>query len=111
MVLLKHLNKICASRPVARAVPAQVACRILGNKTGPCQLDPLCRPCEKTGVWLFYSAFLGAFGLAFFVIFWLLRITRIQKLLGWLFRLIAPPFKWLSYSFASLYNFYKNLPF
>lgn len=111
MVLLKYLNKICAARPVSHAIPAQIACRLMGNRTGPCQLDPICKPCEKTGVWLFYSAVVGAFSLAFFVIFWFLRLTRIQKLLGLIFRIIAPPFKWLCYSFAGLYNFYRNLPF
>jgi hypothetical protein len=111
MVLLKHLNSICSKRPVAKAIPAQIACRILGNKIKPCQLDAICKPCEKTGVWLFYTIFLLAFSLIFLVIFWILRITRIQKLLGWGFRLISPPIKWLCTTVAGLHQFYRNLPF
>lgn len=111
MVLLKHLNKICRLRPVSHAIPAQVACRLMGNKNAPCQLDPICKPCTKTGVWLFYATFTGIFASLFFVIFWLLRITRIQKLLGFIFRMFAPPIKWACYSIAGMYNFYRNLPF
>jgi len=111
MVLLKKLNKICSLRPVSRAIPAQIACRLLGNDKSPCPLDPICKPCEKSGVWLFYATIAGALSLVFLVIFWVLRITRLQKLLNWLFRLVSPPFKWLCYSFAGLYNFYRNLPF
>lgn len=111
MVKLKELNKTCKSRPVSHAIPAQTACRILGNRIKPCPLDPVCKPCNKTGVWLFYAAFAGAFTTVFFIVFWFLRITRIQKLLSWAFRFFAPPFKWLAYSLAGLHNFYKNLPF
>lgn len=96
---------------VARAIPAQVACRILGNPEKPCQLDPLCKPSEKFGVWLFYSAFALAAGSIFFLIFWILRITRIEKLIGFFARLVIPPIKWLANIASGMINFYKNLPF
>lgn len=111
MVQLRKLNNVCAARPVARAIPAQIVCRILGSSIKPCQLDQLCKPCEKTGVWLFYSAFLVVFSLAFLVVFWVLRVTRLSKLL-WIFSaLLIPPCKWLATSFAAMVNFYRNLPF
>ncbi len=111
MVPLKNLNRDCAARPVSRAIPAHIACRLLGNTLKPCQLDSICRPCEKTGVWLFYSAFLVAFCAAFFVIFWALRVTRLSKLLGFIGRILLPPFKWLANCFAAMVHFYRNLPF
>jgi hypothetical protein len=111
MVQLKFLNQICCKRPVSRAIPAQIACRLLGNRSAPCKLDPICKPSEKFGVWLFYSAIAGVLGLIFLVLFWFLRVTRIQKLLNWVFAFFYPPFKWLCYSFAGLHNFYRNLPF
>ncbi len=111
MVLLKHLNGECASRPVSRAIPAHIACRLLGTSLKPCQLDAICRPCGKTGVWLFYSAFLAAFCLVFFVIFWFLRLTRLAKILNLLVAMLWPPFNWLSNCFAAAVKFYRNLPF
>lgn len=111
MVLLKKLNKECASRPVSRAIPAHIACRLLGNTLKPCQLDAICRPCGNVGVWLFYSTFLVAFGVIFFIVFWLLRITRLSKLLNMLAGLALPPIKWLGNMFAGMVKFYRNLPF
>jgi hypothetical protein len=111
MVPLSKLNKLCSKRYVAKAIPAQIACRLLGNEKLPCQLDNLCKACEKSGVWLFYAAFIAVFSAIFFIIFWLLRLTRISKILNLLSKIIVPPFKWLSYCFAGIYNFYKNLPF
>ncbi len=111
MVLLKNLNSECAGRPVARAIPAHLACRLLGNSLKPCQLDALCRPCGKTGVWLFYSVLLAAVCLTFFVIFWFLRITRLSKLLNLIAGMFFPPLKWLANLFSAALHFYRNLPF
>lgn len=111
MVPLRNLNQTCSSRSVANAIPAQIACRLLGNTKKPCQLDNLCKATEKVGVWSFYAAIASVVSLAFILIFWVLRITRASKLLHIVSRVLMPPFKWLSYSYAALYNFYKNLPF
>lgn len=111
MVPLRHLNQTCSKRPVARAIPAQIACRLLGNKLSPCQLDAICRPCEKTGVWLFYSAFVVGAALLFLALFWILRITRLSWVLSWFSALLMPPLKWIGNCFAAAVNFYRNLPF
>lgn len=111
MVLLKKLNQICANRHVSRAIPAHVACRVLGNEEKPCVLDPICKPCDKTGVWLFYSIISTAAAIVFVVLFWLLRLTRLHKPLGFLFNLLIKPFSWLFLSFAHLRKFYRQLPF
>jgi hypothetical protein len=111
MVPLRELNQICSKRPVAHAIPAQIACRLLGNRLTPCQLDKICRPCEKTGVWLFYSAFLIGFILLFLTLFWVLRVTRLSRVLGWFSSLLLPPAKWVANCFAAAVNFYRNLPF
>ncbi|HNX76508.1 MAG TPA: hypothetical protein PLM07_10560 [Candidatus Rifleibacterium sp.] len=111
MVLLKNLNQECAVRPVSRAIPAHIACRLLGNSIKPCHLDTLCRPCSKSGVWLFYSGLLLAGCSLFFVVFWFLRVTRLSRLLGPLAALLLPPLNWLAQCFAAAYNFYRKLPF
>ena len=111
MVALRNLNSICSNRLVAKAIPAQIACRLLGNSANPCKLDGLCKISEKTGVWSFYTIILAILTVVFFLVFWALRITRASKLISLLAKIVIPPFKWLSYSFASLYKFYKNLPF
>lgn len=95
MVRIDHLNRECAARPVARAVPAQVACRVLGNETGPCNLDHVCRPAGKYGVWFFYTTIAGATAGVFIVIWWLLRVTRLSRLLGFITGLLWPPLQWL----------------
>ncbi|NCB39404.1 MAG: hypothetical protein EOM80_11610 [Erysipelotrichia bacterium] len=111
MVALKNLNKVCKTRPVARAVPAQIVCRLLGNTLKPCQLDLICKPCGKNGAWIFYSSIVVGLAIAFFAIFWVLKITRLSKLLDLAARMILPPLKWLSLCFAAAVNFYRNLPF
>ena len=111
MVPLRNLNQTCSNRPVSRAIPAQIACRLLGNTLSPCQLDAICRPCEKTGVWLFYSAFIVGAALLFLALFWVLRITRLSRVLGWLTSFLIPPLKWAGNCFAAIVNFYRNLPF
>ncbi len=95
MVRLDHLNRECAARPVSQAVPAQVACRVLGSETGPCRLDPVCRPAGKHGVWLFYTSLAGAAAGAFIFAWWLLRVTRLSRLLGFFVGLLWPPFQWV----------------
>lgn len=94
MVPLKRLNSICAARPVARTIPSQVACRLLGNTEKPCVLDPVCKPVEARGLWVFYGSLaLGATG-GFCVLFWILRVTRASRLLGLLLRVALPPVQW-----------------
>lgn len=111
MVLLKNLNKECVTRAVSRAIPAHIACRLLGNSQKPCALDPVCKPCNKTGVWLFYSSFLTAICLSFLLLFWVLRITKLSLILNLFAAIIIPPCKWLSNCLAAIVNFYRNLPF
>jgi hypothetical protein len=111
MVLLKNLNKICSKRNISHAIPAQIACRILGNKTRPCALDPLCKKAALKGVWLFYIAFVAGISIFFLITFWVLRITRLQFLIKYAFRLLAPPTAWICKWMAKGYNFYRNLPF
>lgn len=102
MVRLDHLNRECASRPVSHAVPAQVACRVLGNDARPCKLDPVCKPAGKHGIWLFYASLTGAAAGAFIVVWWLLRVTRLSRVLGFFTGLLWPPLKWLC---SSLWRF------
>jgi hypothetical protein len=111
MVKLKNLNSQCARRKVAHAFPAQIACRILGNESVPCKLDPICKPCESKTVLYFYAIFAAAISSFFFLVFWILRLTRLSRPLGWLTRIFAKPLVWLCKIGARLYNFYKNLPF
>ncbi len=104
MVKLRDLNRTCAERPVSRAIPAQVACRLLGNNTKPCPLDALCKPANKHGVWFFYSM-LGAIACAgLMTAFWVLHITRIGWLLTLLGRIILPPVRWVVSAVIAIYQ-------
>ncbi|HEY9069095.1 MAG TPA: hypothetical protein VIV61_02505 [Candidatus Ozemobacteraceae bacterium] len=98
MVRLDRLNRECSGRPVSHAAPAQVACRVLGNEAFPCRLDPVCRPAGAHGVWFFYTAIAGSAAAAFVVLWWMLRLTRLSRLLDLVTGLIWPPLKWAAAS-------------
>lgn len=111
MVLLDYLNSICSKRTVAQSRPSQILCRLLGNTYKVCVLDPICLPVEKKGICFFYSVLGIAAVFVFVSIFWLLRVTRLSKLLNLVSRVVLPPFKWLVSLGIHLKNFYDGLPF
>ncbi len=95
MVKLFALNSVCLKRLVARSIPSQVACRLLGNTNSPCLLDRICSKSDSKGLSFFYGV-LGGILLGTLVLgFWLLRITRLSKLLGLFGRVILPPLAWV----------------
>ena len=110
MIVLDELNRFCASRVVANDRPAQVLCRLLGNRVKPCSADPLCRVCDRKGVWVLYSALSGAILLVFFVMFWLLRVTRLSRVLGAVGYIFIPPLRWAFTCLAEMKRFYNGLP-
>jgi hypothetical protein len=94
MIPLSRLNKICLTRLVSRTVPAQVACRLLGNDRGPCVIDKICAPCDKHGAWFLYGVLLTGLLVAFLGLFWVLRLTRLSRVLGLILRIFSPPLRW-----------------
>jgi hypothetical protein len=111
MVRLDELNGTCAARVVARARPSQVACRVTGNRRGPCALDPICAPADRLGLWVFYGALTTAGCLALTIVFWVLRLTRIGRLLGFAGRFFLPPVRWGLGMLGAAKRFYDGLPF
>ena len=110
MVRLDRLNRICARRIVARTVPAHIACRLLGNSTTPCLLDKICAPVETKGLWYFYSILLLGAMVAFLGAFWVMRITRLGRVLAFFARLLVPPLKWIAGVIAAIKAFFDGLP-
>lgn len=104
MVKLRDLNRICAERPVSRAVPAQVTCRLLGNNTKPCPLDALCKPAGKRGVWFFYSMLSAVAFAGLLCGFWVLRVTRVGWLISLVSRLLLPPLHWALSAVIAIYR-------
>ena len=104
MVKLRDLNRECSARPVSRAVPAQVACRLLGNNTKPCPLDALCKPAGKHGVWFFYSVLASVACTALLISFWVLHITRLGWVLSLIGRVLLPPLRWAVSAVIAVYN-------
>ena len=111
MVLIKDLNKICSERKVAKDFPAQVICRLLGNKNAPCKLNKLCLQTESKGIWYLYATALLFVTLVFLTVFWLLRLTRLSKLAYPLALFVLIPLEWLSTCFAASIQFIRKLPF
>lgn len=109
MVRIDRLNADCSKRAASRAVPAQIACRILGSDTKPCPLDPVCRPADRHGMALFYGAFAGVFLFGFLGIFWLLRITRVSRVLGWVWAFLYPPVRIMAQSANQARHFWNDL--
>lgn len=111
MILIKDLNKTCANRKVAKDFPAQIVCRLLGNKVAPCKLNKICEPCETKGLWYFYSAVLIFVVLSYLAIFWLLRLSKLSKVFYPLAMLFIIPFEWLATAGAAAIQFIRKLPF
>ncbi|MBF0500620.1 MAG: hypothetical protein HQM09_10850 [Candidatus Riflebacteria bacterium] len=109
MVRLDSLNAECARRRLARAFPAQIACRIFGNKSKPCQLDPICRPSEKHGPVLFYTIISAAAILLFIAGYWIARLTGVALILRLLRRLFLPPLRMLAVVFRDMKSLYDSL--
>ena len=110
MVRLDKLNRICAKRLVARTIPSHIACRLLGNEERPCVLDKICLPVEKKGLWYFYSILLLACLSTFLAAFWVLRITRVGRLLSFFLRLLIPPIRWVCRVIMGIKAFFDGLP-
>ncbi len=111
MIRLDHLNRECAARPVSHAVPAQVACRVLGNGAKPCKLDHVCRPVANHGVWFFYTTLAGASAAVFIIVWWVLRLTRLSRLLGLVTGLLWPPLLWIASGLRSLKTAWDDIFF
>ncbi len=111
MVPLRELNRTCAVRPAARRFPAQILCRLLGNRVEPCPLDPACRPCEKHGLWVLYASLGAGSAAAFCLLFWVLRLTRLSRLLGLLGAILLPPLRWGVESAVTTKRWYDSLFF
>lgn len=109
MIPLRDLNHLCAERTVARSIPAQIVCRLLGNAIKPCPCDPLCKPANTHGVWFFYSVLTAMSFAALMLTFWLLHITRIGWVLSLVGRLLLPPLRWAIGAGAALYRFFVYL--
>ena len=111
MVLINELNKICSERKVAKDFPAQIICRLMGNKNSPCQLNKLCEQAEAKGIWYFYTAVLVFILLLYLVLFWLLRLTKLSKLCYPIAMILIVPLEWLATCFAATIQFIRKLPF
>ena len=110
MVILDELNRICARRIVANSRPSQILCRLLGNRVGPCPIDPICKPCDDKGLWVIYAGLAGLAGAVFFILFWILRLTRLSRVLGFATRLFLPPLRWCLQAVDAVKRFYDELP-
>lgn len=111
MVLLKELNKICANRNVSKNFPAQIVCRLFGNKNTTCKLDKLCETAEKKGIWYFYTPIIIFLLIVYIILFWLLRLTKLSKIFYPLSVVLLIPLEWLAICFAATYRFIRKLPF
>lgn len=111
MVPLRELNSTCAARPAARRFPAQILCRLLGNRARPCLLDPACRPSAQHGLWVLYACLAAGGTAAFCLVYWVLRLTRLSRLLGLLGRLVLPPVRWGVEAIVTTKRWYDSLFF
>lgn len=109
MVRIDRLNAECSKRVVSRAIPAQIACRLLGNEEAPCPLDPVCRPADRHGIGLLYGAVAGGLFLLFLMGFWVLRITRFSRILGWCWAILFPPLRIGAQAANQVRHFWNDL--
>ncbi|MFZ2960123.1 MAG: hypothetical protein WA705_24850 [Candidatus Ozemobacteraceae bacterium] len=106
---MDQLNAECAVRRLAYAFPAQIACRLLGNRLKPCVLDPLCKTSEKHGPVVFYSAIGALFFLLFIAGYWIARVTGIALVLRLLRALIYPPLLMVAGVYRDLKAMYDSM--
>lgn len=110
MIKLSFLNKECRNRTVASTAPSHIFCRILGNAEKPCPLNKICKPADEKGIAYFYCVLASIIIGIYIVLFWLLKITRLNKPIMWLLSFVLKPLKSLAYALAYLLKFYKGLP-
>lgn len=111
MVKISELNKICANRLTSKEFPAQIICRLFGNKFEPCKIDRICATSEEKGLWYLYLTILLFLLLSYLVFFWLLKVTRISKILYPVVMLLIIPLGWLATCGAACIQFIRKLPF
>lgn len=111
MVLINELNDVCKNRKVSKEFPAQIICRLLGNKVEPCKLNKLCETAEKKGIWYFYTPILLFLLVLYTLLFWIMRLTKLSKLFYPLAMMFLIPLEWLAICFAATYQFIRKLPF
>lgn len=110
MVRIKNLSNECKKRPVSRAIPAQVACRLLGNSKKPCILNLACKPSLRYGALFFYGIAVPFLTIALSFFCKVLQTTRLYRPLAYMIVFVLKPFKLIVYSLASVLKFYKELP-
>lgn len=108
MVKLSELFGECRDRRMARAVPAQIVCRVLGAAGRPCAIDAICRFLERRGLGWFYGGVALATLLLAGAIWWALRGLRLAGAVAWVGRVILPPCRWLVGAILGLISWFDE---